>query len=195
MANEASTQPPSLDNNDDALSEDNYQEADWDDLLGTGTILKRLINHGYQEETDLEAPRKYFALIDIETRYNNHIVEQESHENFLINVDADLFGGPHIVIPLMNINEESEYIFDSKFCFGEEGHGPSVPPNAKLECKITLKLRSPYDEFLAELNANERLQLAKRKKERGKFWFSRGNYTNAISIYQSLTDLCTDSEE
>jgi len=174
-------------------------EESWDDLLGTGTVLKQVIDPGRRpqeedEEISMEAPRKFFALIDIETLYEGNMVKGESHENFLINCDADLFAGAHLVIPLMDLDEKSRYIFDPKFVYGPLGNAESgIPANAKLECIITLKFRAHYDDFLADLNTHERIFLAKRKNERGKFWFKREDYHNAISIYQTITDLCVPS--
>lgn len=178
-----------------AIDSSNKNEDEWDDLLGTGTILKQVIVKGARKSLDddnLEAPRKFFALIDIDIKCNNKLVE--SHKNYLINSDADLFPGPHLVIPLMDINETSRYIFDPKFCFGEEGLEPGIPSNSKLECIITLKLRSPYDEFLSQMSPAERINLGSRKRDRGKFWYSRSNYSNAITIYQSLAELCQNDE-
>lgn len=168
-------------------------DDDWDDLLGTGTIMKRVLVAGNpnDQDIDMEAPRKFFALIDIETKCNDIVIKSDSHQNYLINSDADLFPGAHLVIPLMNVGEKSEYIFDPKFGYGEQGNpSASIPPGGKLECVITLKLRAAYDEFLEQLSMAERLKLAARKKERGMFWYSQANYQNAISIYESLTDLC-----
>lgn len=168
-------------------------DEEWDDLLGTGTVLKQVLVEGqrnHDPDLDMEAPRKFFALIDIETKLNDKLIESESHKNYLLNSEADLFPGAHLVIPLMDIGEQSRYIFDAKFCYGSSGNLPHIPANSKLECIITLKLRSPYDEFLAQLTPGERMKLANRKKDRGKFWYSRQDYQNAITIYQSLTDLC-----
>lgn len=175
-------------------------DEDWEDLLGTGTVLKQVLVPGRRGESDLdmEAPRKFFALIDIETMYEKKLIESESHKNYLINADADLFPGAHLVIPLMDIGEQSRYIFDAKFGYSESGSPPEIPPFATLECIITLKVRAQYDEFLDEMSPEERVKLANRKKERGKFWYSRGNYQNAITIYQSMLDLCLfepDNEE
>lgn len=172
-------------------------EEDWEDLLGTGSVLKQVLIKGHRMESDdgidMEAPRKFFALIDIETKCNNQLIRSESHRNFLSNVDADLFPGAHLVIPLMDINETSMYKFDPKFCFGKEGLEESgIPANSKLECKITLKLRAQYDEFLEQMSPSEKIKLALRKRERGKFWFARSNYQNAITMYQSIADLCQD---
>lgn len=167
------------------------ENEEWEDLLGTGTVLKQVLVRGTRGDIDMEAPRKFFALIDIETRCNDEVIPSECHENFLINVDADLFPGAHLVIPLMDIGEKSRYKFDSKFCYGETGNIPNIPKNSKLNCLITLKLRSTdYDEFLEQLSPRERINLANRKKERGKFWYSRSDYQNAITIYESLTELC-----
>lgn len=180
-------EPETIENNTDLENDD-----DWDDLLGTGTVLKKVLVPGHRSEQDLdmEAPRKFFALIDVETRYKNKLIQSESHKNYLISADADLFPGAHLVIPLMDIGEQSRYIFDAKFGYAEFGSAPDIPPQAKLECIITLKLRAQYDEFLNEMSPEERVKLANRKKERGKFWYSRGQYQNAITIYQSLLDLC-----
>lgn len=177
-------------------------DKEWDDLLGTGTILKKVILEGRRnEDPDLdmiEAPRKFFALIDIETRLyepdskqSMPIIESESHKNYLINCDADLFAGAHLVIPLMDIGEKSRYVFDPKFAYSSGGNLPYIPGNSRLDCLITLKIRSAYDDFLNELNTCERLRLASRKKDRGKFWYSRDDYHNAITIYQSMVDLCS----
>lgn len=178
---------------------------EWDDLLGTGTVMKQVVVRGrpWQEDEDddgvnMEAPRKFFALIDIETRLHGDEelkpIPSESHKNFLLNSDADLFLGAHLVIPLMDIHETSRYIFDPKFAYGAIGNPPHVPPNSKLDCIITLKMRASYDEFLAQLKTSERLLIGNRKKERGKFWYAREEYQNAISIYHSLTDLCLMEE-
>lgn len=167
------------------------EDEEWEDLLGTGTVLKQVLVRGSRGDIDMEAPRKFFALIDIETRCNDKVIPSECHENFLINVDADLFPGAHLVIPLMDIGEKSHYKFDSKFSYGQTGNLPDIPKNSKLDCMITLKLRSAdYDEFLEQLSPSERIKLANRKKERGKFWYSRSDYQNAITIYESLTELC-----
>lgn len=174
------------------MAQDEFNSGDWDDLLGTGSILKRIIVKGARDadEIDMEAPRKFFALIDIETKCNDKPIRSESHKNYLINSDADLFPGAHLVIPLMDIGEKSCYIFDSKFGYGDDGNLPDIPANCKLECVIHLKLRCPYDEFLDQLSPRERLLIARRKKERGRFWFLRSNYQNAITIYESLAELC-----
>jgi hypothetical protein len=173
-------------------------EADdeWDDLLGTGTVMKQVVVSGSRPQDDdldginLEAPRKFFACIDIETRVDGRLLATESHKDFLINNDADIFPGAHLVIPLMELNETSRYRFDSKFTYGQKGNPPEVPPNATLECTITLKARAPYDEFLEKLTLDEGCRLAKRKKERGVFWYRREDYDNSISLFQSIIDLC-----
>lgn len=164
--------------------------TDWEDILGTGSVLKQVLEVGERQDQDMEAPRKFFALIDIETRCDGKLVESESYKNFLINSDSDIFPAAHLVIPLMDMNEKSRYLFDAKFCYGPRGNPPYIGPNCKLECIITLKIRAPYDEFLDDLTPSERIMLANRKKDRGKFWFQRGDFQNAIVIYQSLTDLC-----
>lgn len=180
-----------------------HSEEDWDDLLGTGTVLKRVLRAGKPQVQDedeefqaMEAPRKFFALINIETRCSGKLIESESHRNFLINSDADLFTGAHLVIPLMDIDEKSCYIFDPKFAYGDQGLGVEIPPHSKLECIIELVIRCHYDEFLCRLTKSERLRLAEYKRERGKFWYSRGDYQNAITIFKSILELCKcESEE
>lgn len=195
---------PEYENNKEEDEEEQDGDEEWDDLLGTNTVLKQVLVRGkrWQEDANdpdddginMEAPRKFFALIDISTRLHGDLgvkpIDSESHENFLINSDADLFAGVHLVIPLMDVHETSRYIFDPKFAYGQLGNLPHVPANAKLDCIITLKMRSSYEEFLERLRPSERLLVANRKKERGKFWYSREDYPNAIAIYQSLTDLC-----
>lgn len=166
---------------------------EWDDLLGSGAVMKQIIERGIRnndEDIDMEAPRKFFALIDIETRCNGTLVESESHKNYLISSDVDLFPGVHLVIPLMDVHERSRYIFDSKFAYGELCICPLVPAKSRLECIITLKFRCPFDEFLEQLTLGARLGLAKRKNERGKFWFKHELYSNAIAMYQSMVELC-----
>lgn len=170
--------------------------GEWEDLLGTGTVMRQIIVHGSrpsEAETDgidLEAPRKFFACIDIETRLNDKLLATESHKDFLINNDADLFPGAHLVIPLMELNETSRYRFDPKFTYGRKGNPSEIPPDATLECTITLKSRAPYDEFLEQLTFTERYNLARRKKERGVFWYRREDYDSSISVFQSIIDLC-----
>lgn len=170
-------------------------EEDWDDLLGTGTVLRQVVEPGRRPDEDEddgithEAPRKFFALIDVEITIQGRLLE--SYKNFLINNDADLFPGAHLVIPLMDLDETSRFKFDAKFAYGQKGDAAlQIPPNALLECLITLHVRAPYDQFLEQLTANERFRLAERKRERGRFWFLREDYELAISMFQSMADLC-----
>lgn len=166
-------------------------QEEWDDVLGTGSVLKRTIVPGdHDEDLDAEAPRKFFALIDIETRCQDTIVPSETHKNLLVNSVSDIYPGAHLVIPIMKINETSQYKFDARFGFGSRGLEPAVPANVGLECVITLKLRAHYDEFLEQMSTSERLGLARQKKDRGKFWYDRGDYENAVGIYKTLVDLC-----
>lgn len=158
-----------------------------EDVLGTGTIMKELIKAGETPgENDMEAPRKFFARIDIETRNSEtkELLDDDCHKDFLISSDADLFPGPFIVLPLMNIEETSRFIFDQKFCYGKE--------KPKLECVITLKSRVSHDEFVEchlldeELfPLKDRLIIANRKRERGNFWFLKGDLDMAKSSYES----------
>lgn len=174
-----------------------------EDVLGTGTVLKQVLSPGDQPgDTDMEAPRKFFALIDIDTKLagSDQFIESECHTDFLLSVDADLFSGAHLVLPLMNINEKARFIFDSKFAYGSLGNPPHIPPDSKLECVITLKSRVPHQEFVENhlydedlLKLTERLALANRKRERGNFWFSRSDLPNAITCYKSALLLINDA--
>lgn len=160
-----------------------------EDILGTGAILKQVIKTGDPGDLDMEAPRRFFAFIDIETRLDGKLIESDSHTNFAISVDSDLFPAVTIVIPLMNIGEKSLFKFKPRFAYGDKGNLPEVPPDSTLECTIKLLSRYASEEYidnhLNKMELKQRLCIADRKRERGNFWFKKEEYQYAIESYKS----------
>lgn len=186
-------------------SESNNKYEDFDDVLGSGTLLKKVIEPGeHRGDPNVEAPRKFFAVIDIETKLekSDTIIKTESFKDYLISTEADLFSGAQIVLPLMKTGEVSRYILDPKFCYGSEGNPPHIPPNSKLDCTIKLLSFIPHEEFIschlldAELFPLEmRDKIAIRKKERGNFWFARNDFKYALLAYKSAIILLNESKD
>lgn len=190
--------PATMNPNDKSQNHD----EEWEDLLGTGTIMKRILHEGHDEEIDpeeeiqqLEAPRKFFALVDVSVRCNNRTLVSECRRNFLISCESDIFAGVHLAIPLMKVAEKSQYRMHPKFCYGSVGcKSADVPPNAHIDLVIKLIFRIPFDEFLERITTTERIHICRRKKERGKFWWDNGNVYMATNLYSSIVEIARATE-
>lgn len=58
--------------------------------------------------------------------------------NLFTNVACQLVQGLDFVLPLMDLEEESEVIIGPRFAFGSEGRKPDIPPDATLHYTVTL---------------------------------------------------------
>ena len=66
---------------------------------------------------------------------------------------------------------------------GSLGLPPHVPPKAAVRFEIELRSHSaPIPP--SEMPIDERSNIGRRKRERGNFWFSRLNYTEAVQCYR-----------
>ncbi len=89
-----------------------------------------------------------------------------------------------IALPLSRLGERAELTADPGLAYGEVGLEESgLPPNAAVVIEYeVLEAGRPRD--LAEMSVQERRAVGERKKERGNWWYQRGDPHHAIQCYK-----------
>ena len=124
--------------------------------------------------------------------FQNTMFEENDELKFFA-AEAEVIQAIDLVVVLMNVDEIAEVIADPELAYGSTGLPPHVPPKAAVQFEIRLIAHSapvaPSDMPLAD-----RSLIGKRKRERGNFWFSRGDYTSAVQCYRKAGEFFDDEK-
>lgn len=101
--------------------------------------------------------------------------------------------GLDLTIPLMTRGEVATVKVSSRFGYGSKGDLPTVPPNSNLIFRVEL-LHSEAEPDLAELNVSQRRTIGNRKRERGNFWYGRGEASLAVNCYRRALEFLDEVE-
>jgi len=178
--------------------EDMYKEITedgWEDILGSGRLKKRIIKEGKKglASDGLGRPsRNDEVTISIKGFFQDTMFEENDELKFFA-AEAEVIQAIDLVAVLMNVDEIAEVIADPELAYGSTGLPPHVPPKAAVRFEIRLIAHSapvvPSDMPLAD-----RSLIGKRKRERGNFWFSRGDYTSAVQCYRKAGEFFDDEK-
>ncbi|XKL59406.1 hypothetical protein PGB90_000422 [Kerria lacca] len=153
----------------------------WEDILGSGQLLKRIIRTG--EGTRPES--RNICEIKYECKYNDKTIEKIDFLKVPVS-DSELIQGLDLILPLMSTGEISEVRIGPRFAYGSKGlkdEKIEVPPDATLY--YTIELISTYPEPDVEtMDVETREEIGLRKKLRGNWWFAREDYSFAIQCYK-----------
>uniref|UniRef100_A0A1B6F5A3 peptidylprolyl isomerase n=1 Tax=Cuerna arida TaxID=1464854 RepID=A0A1B6F5A3_9HEMI len=175
------------------LSETEYMKEDvkedeWLDILGDGQILKRTTKKG---KLDTKPQRSDVCTIKYIGKLDGNVVDEDE---VTINIgDGEVIQGLDLVLPLMDLEEESEVIVGPQFAYGPEGRQPDILPDATLHYNLTLLSYEPKAP-LETLTLQQRKEIGNRKKERGNYWYSRKEHTLAIQCYWRALEYLNDHE-
>ena len=126
-------------NEEPAVVVSDDQHDGWLDVLENGQLKKKVLKQG---EVNGERPQRACRVtISLKTKLkeSGEIVPSETFENAVGFVgDYDFIHGVDLAIPLMSVGEVAAVVINPRFGFGETGKEPDIPPNATLECEVTL---------------------------------------------------------
>ena len=111
----------------------------WLDVLDNGELKKFVLTAG--EVGQPRPERGCIVLIKLVTKLfdTQERVESECFDQLdLIVGECDVIQGLDLLIPLMDQKEVGRCLIAPRFAYGEKGKGEDVPPNATLECEVTL---------------------------------------------------------
>ena len=120
------------------------------------------------------------VLINLEVRNQEtgELIESESEQSLSVLVgDLDVIHGVDLALLTMHIGEVAEILVKPLVGYGPMGKQPDIPPNCFLLCKTELlKITWPNEMVCESLDAlHHYFRMAKRKKERGCFFFLRND--------------------
>ncbi|KAL1501200.1 hypothetical protein ABEB36_006574 [Hypothenemus hampei] len=169
-------------------------EDEWQDILGSGVILKKILKQG--EQPDLRPNRSNKCIINYSCRLEDTDEEDfaEKFENYELTLgEGDVIQGLDVALTLMAKGERCLLKIGSRLAFGERGLLPQIPSNATVMCDVELLDFLPED-YTETLTVQQRQQIGNRKRERGNWWYQRGENTLAIQCYRRALDYLDEVE-
>lgn len=175
--------------------ETSEKKEDYMDILGNGTLLKKVIKEGQDERPE----GRDIAVINYTGRLEDGTIVEEERD-FVVQIDdVEVVQGLDMALKLMNIGEQAEVIVGSRFAYGEHGlkneeHPErSVPPNAKMTYTVEL-VSSKEETDLESKSSAARKEIGNKKRLRGNFWMKRQEYNLAIQSYRRALEYLDESE-
>lgn len=174
---------------EDEEPEKEVDEDGWLDVLGSGELKKRVIKPG--QGKDSRPQRSNWVVLTLKGTLDDGTVIEEQKDWRIILGDMETVCGLDITLALMEKGEVAEVVIPARLGYGDKGREPDVPPKATLHYQVELLDTYPAKEE-SELPFQERLSIGDAKRERGNFWYSRGDYSNAAHCYRRALDFLDD---
>ncbi|KAL1129896.1 hypothetical protein AAG570_012840 [Ranatra chinensis] len=93
----------------------------------------------------------------------------------------------------MEVGEQANLIVSPRFGYGSLGLEPNIPPDSTMHYDVEL-LEVKYGPSVSELSLNQRINTGNRKKDRGNWWYMRGEYSFAIQCYRRALEYFDDTD-
>ncbi|KAJ1530594.1 hypothetical protein ONE63_005476 [Megalurothrips usitatus] len=164
-------------------------KSEWLDILGSGQIKKKILVEG---EKDTRPQRSDLCEINLEGRLKDGTIIEKYDNLFLHAGDGEVIQGVDLVLSLMDQGEQCLVEIGPRFAFGPQGRPaensfPDVPGDVTVEYTLELLSTQPEPELEA-IPIAERKRIGNRKRERGNWWYGRGDNTLAIQCYRRALD-------
>uniref|UniRef100_A0A2M4BPR3 peptidylprolyl isomerase n=1 Tax=Anopheles marajoara TaxID=58244 RepID=A0A2M4BPR3_9DIPT len=195
----SSGQPPlPEDHKKDAASSEEEgaaESSDYMDILGNGTLLKKVLRKGL---TEMRPESKDIATISYTGRLEDGTIVEEEHEAVVQIDDVEVVQGLDMALKLMNEGEQAEVVVNPRFAYGEIGlknetdPKRSIPPNATITYTVEL-LSTKEESELESRTYTSRKEIGNKKRLRGNFWMKRQEYNLAIQSYRRALEYLDDT--
>ncbi len=189
----------SNDSNDESnKSGDEWIDIDkdgWENVLGSGRLRRRIINssnhNDASEQGQSARPTKGDVVkVSLKGQFNDTVFDE--HEAFEFNCEeGEVIRALDLVVPLMHLGETDEFIADPELAFGDFGAPPHLPPKASVHYTVTLLEHNPGSSPM-DFDVPKRMEIGLRKKDRGNYWFARGDYSMAVQCYRKAAEYFDD---
>ncbi|KAJ3647891.1 hypothetical protein Zmor_019740 [Zophobas morio] len=171
-------------------SEKTEEEPEWTDLLGSGSVMKKIITQG---SPNTRPDRRMKCVVNYELSLaDGKLVERKDNVEIQLG-DCDVVQGLDVAVGLMNVGEKCRLKIEPRLAFGTVGLSPKIPPNAKVVYDVELVAAEP-EEDPESLSILERKLQGNKKRERGNWWYGRGENTLAIQCYRRALDFLDEVE-
>ncbi|XP_064460900.1 peptidyl-prolyl cis-trans isomerase FKBP8-like [Ornithodoros turicata] len=164
-------------------------EEGWLDILGSGELKKKVIKQG--EGRDSRPQRSDWITINLTGKLSDGKVVERNENWKIVLGDLEVVCGLDMAMALMEKGEVAEVVVPPRFGYGALGKEPDIPPNATLHYEVEL-ISSQTAKDETELPFEDRLRIGDQKRERGNFWYSRSECSNATRCYRRALDFLDD---
>lgn len=165
-------------------------EDEWVDILGSGDLKKKVIKAGIVESR----PSKGCVVVLRVSGQLEDGTQVDVHDELTFTIgDGEVILGLEMVLPLMDKGEIADVYMGSRFTYGSTGLPPSIPGDSSITYKVELVDYAP-EQSPESLPLDQRMEVGNRKRERGNWWFNRGEYAKAIQCYSAAVDFLDDAE-
>uniref|UniRef100_A0A182NI90 peptidylprolyl isomerase n=1 Tax=Anopheles dirus TaxID=7168 RepID=A0A182NI90_9DIPT len=181
-----------------APKEETEGEPECMDILGNGTLLKKVLKKGRSE---LRPESKDLVTISYTGRLDDGTVVEEQSDVVVQIDDVEVVQGLDMALKLMNEGEVAEVTVNARFAYGELGlkdpteHDPvirSVPPNATVTYTVELVSMREESDIEARTYAS-RKEIGNKKRLRGNYWMKRQEYNLSIQSYRRALEYLDDA--
>ena len=124
-------------------SEKTEEEPEWTDLLGSGSVMKKIITQG---SPNTRPDRRMKCVVNYElTLADGKLVERKDNVEIQLG-DCDVVQGLDVAVGLMNVGEKCRLKIEPRLAFGTVGLSPKIPPNAKVVYDVELVAAEPEED-------------------------------------------------
>lgn len=183
---------PSLESPETVKPSDNdtTKTDGWEDILGSGSLLKKIVQEG---KPDSRPQRMENCIINYTcTLEDGKLVEKK--DKFKVQLgDYEVIQGLDLALSLMNLGEICELKIQSRLAYGPKGSDTLIPPDATVHFEVELAAIEPDDEP-KDLSITQRRFKGNEKRDRGNWWYSRGDNQIAIQCYRRALEYLDEVE-
>ncbi|CAH1121907.1 unnamed protein product [Ceutorhynchus assimilis] len=156
----------------------------WEDLLGSGVIMKKIISPG---EPDSRGSRSEILTINFVLSLPNGDIIETKKNNQISLGEGDVIQGMDVALGLMNRGERCLLKIGPRLAYGSKGLPPNIPSDATIILDLELvDIQSALD--CEKMSFEERQEVGQKKREKGNWWYQREEFTQAIQCYRIALD-------
>jgi len=170
---------------------------EWEDLLGSGAVLKKVLQQGFGEvgefnqnvdvHFEMRLPGQSDPFRNTRKENDGKPVRVKIGDNVLDLVVPGLM----LAIRMMKPKEIAEVKISHRFAYADDGLEPHVPPNTDIIVRVECIHVGDFAKEAADMSLTELLDAIQAIKERGNYFFGIKNTVKALQCY---TDAVKKSE-
>lgn len=162
------------------------QDEEWIDvsLKKDGGVLKRILKEGKGDtpKTGYKVNVHYTGKLENGVKFDS---SRDRKKEFSFNIGSGVIQGWSIGVATMKKGEHSVFKLKPEYAYGAQGAGNSIPPNATLTFDIELL---SFEIPISSLSQEERLNLAKEKKDEGNAFFKQKDFVGSAISFKKVTE-------
>merc|ERR1711963_808158 len=163
----------------------------WENVLGSGRLRRKIINAA--EVQEVRPTKGDYVKVSFKGVFEETMFEENDAFEFNCE-EGEAIRALELVVALMHPGETDEIIADPEPAYGDFGLPPHLPPKGAVKYEMTLVEHKPAVSSPHDYELEDRKNIGLRKKDRGNFWFSRSQYSQAVQCYRKAVEYFDDEK-